>query len=396
MAGEAFSERKVKAGRLSIRDADGSVRVMQGAAEGPHSAIRIHDDTFLRKLMVKPDLFMGEGYMDGTLEIEEGTLYDFLEFCGINMAPQHVDPKLSNLFRKVEQKNIVGKAKENAAHHYDLDGRLYEQFLDEDKQYSCAYFATDNDSLEVAQANKKRHIAGKLLLEPGMKVLEIGSGWGGLALYLAQIADVEVVSVTLSEEQFKVAQARARAVGLEDRVTFKLIDYREEDGTYDRIVSIAMFEAVGAGNFEEFFNKVAELLDDDGVCLLHSIGRKEPPGLTHAWITKYIFPGGYSPSLSETLAAVEKSGMWTTDIEILRLHYAKTLREWNRRFQENRDKVKAIYDERFCRMWEFYLQSCEVGFRRMGWMVFQLQLAKSIDAVPLTRDYIASFEADNR
>ena len=396
MAGEAISEQKVTAGRLSIRDADGSMRVMQGAEDGPQAAIRIHDERLLRRLLVKPDLYLGEGYMDGTLEIVEGTLYDFLEFCGINMAPQHIDPKLSAVFRREEQKNVVGKAKENVAHHYDLDGRLYEQFLDDDLQYSCAYFATDDDSLEIAQANKKRHIAAKLRLEPGMKVLEIGSGWGGLALYLAQIADVEVLSVTLSEEQHKVAQARAKAAGLADRVTFELIDYREVEGTYDRVVSIAMLEAVGAGHLDEYFNKVAELLDDDGISLIHSIGRKEPPGLTHAWITKYIFPGGYSPSLSETLASVERSGMWTTDIEILRLHYANTLREWNKRFQEKREAVKAIYDERFCRMWEFYLQSCEVGFRRMGWMVFQLQLAKSIDAVPLTRDYIGAFETENR
>ncbi|MHA1536771.1 MAG: class I SAM-dependent methyltransferase [Alphaproteobacteria bacterium] len=396
MAGEAFSQREVKAGRLSIRDADGSERVLQGAAAGPHSAIRIHDERFLRKMMFKPDLFMGEGYMDGTLEIVEGTLYDFLEFCGINMSAQHIDPKLSNLFRKAEQKNVVGKAKQNVAHHYDLDGGLYEHFLDEDKQYSCAYFESVADSLETAQANKKRHIAGKLLLEPGMKVLDIGSGWGGMALYLAQIADVEVLGVTLSEEQLKISQARAEAAGLAGRVSFELIDYREVDKTFDRIVSVGMFEHVGAGNYGEFFDKVDDLLTGEGVCLLHSIGRKEPPGLTHAWITKYIFPGGYSPSLSETLAAVETSGMWATDIEILRLHYARTLHEWNKRFQENRAKVRAIYDERFCRMWEFYLQSCEVGFRRMGWMVFQLQLAKSVDAVPITRDYIASFEAVNR
>ena len=396
MAGGAFSQREVKAGRLSIRDADGSVLVMQGAAEGPRSAIRLHDETLLRKLMVKPDLFMGEGYVDGTLEIEEGTLYDFLEFCGINMAPQQIDSKLSMLFRRAEQKNAGDKARQNVAHHYDLDGGLYEHFLDEDRQYSCAYFASDTDSLEVAQANKKRHIAAKLLLEPGMKILDIGSGWGGLALYLARIADVEVHGVTLSQAQYEISRTRARAEGLDGRVTFELIDYREVDGSFERIVSVGMFEHVGAGNYVEFFGKIGELLSDDGVCLLHSIGRKEPPGLTHAWITKYIFPGGYSPSLSETLAAVEKSGMWTTDIEILRLHYADTLREWNKRFQRNRGKVKAIYDERFCRMWEFYLQSCEVGFRRMGWMVFQLQLAKSVGTVPITRDYIADFEAGNR
>jgi cyclopropane-fatty-acyl-phospholipid synthase len=386
----------VAAGRLTIVDADGSERRFEGTAEGPRARIRLHDPTLLRKILMKPDLYLGEGYMEGGLTIEEGTLYDFLEFCGINLTGRAVDPKLAAVFRKSQQQNVIGKALANVAHHYDLSSELYDLFLDADRQYSCAYFESPDDTLETAQANKKRHLAAKLLLEPGMRVLDIGSGWGGLALYLAETAGVEVVGVTLSKEQLALSQARAEAAGLAGHVTFKLLDYREDDGRYDRIVSVGMFEHVGMGHFDEFFQKTRELLDDGGVALLHSIGRKDPPGMTNAFLTKYIFPGGYTPSLSETIAAVERSGLWITDIEILRLHYAETLKEWNRRFQANRDKAAALYDERFCRMWEFYLQSCEVGFRRMGWMNFQMQLARSLDAVPLSRGYIDAFEAGHR
>jgi len=388
MTVDAHTAQKVEAGRLVIIDVDGSERRLEGSREGPHATIRLHDQTLMRKLLFKPDLYLGEGYMDGALTIEEGTLYDFIEFCGINLTGRAVDPKLSAVFRKSEQKNVVGKAMANVAHHYDLSGELYDCFLDADRQYSCAYFAKPGDTLEIAQTNKKRHIAAKLLLEPGMRVLDIGSGWGGMALTLAQMADVEVVGVTLSEEQHTVSQARAAEAGLSDKVRFKLLDYREEDGQYDRIVSVGMFEHVGMGHFDEFFQKTGDLMTERGVALIHSIGRKEPPGLTNAFITKYIFPGGYTPSLSETTAAVERAGLWITDIEILRLHYAETLKEWNRRFQANRTKVAELYDERFCRMWEFYLQACEVGFRRMGWMNFQLQLARNIEAVPLTREYM--------
>jgi len=390
---DAPPAQSVEAGSLTIIDADGAERRFEGVADGPRSRIRLHDETLLRRILMKPDLYLGEGYMEGTLTIEEGSLYDFLEFCGINLTGRAIDPKLAAVFRKSQQQNVIGKAQANVAHHYDLSGALYDLFLDEDRQYSCAYFETPDDTLEAAQANKKRHLAAKLLLEPGMRVLDIGSGWGGLALYLAEIADVEVVGVTLSKEQLAISEARAKAAGLDGRVSFKLLDYREDDGRYDRIVSVGMFEHVGMGHYDEFFEKTRALLNERGVALIHSIGRKDPPGMTNAFLTKYIFPGGYSPSLSETIAAVERAGLWITDIEILRLHYAETLKEWNRRFQANRDKAAKLFDERFCRMWEFYLQSCEVGFRRMGWMNFQMQLARDVEAVPLSRDYIAAFEA---
>src|SRR3990172_3404684 len=339
--------------------------------------------------------------MNGTLTVEGGTLYDLLDLAGRNIAGLDSHP-LSALrtwfgkaLRVVHTYNPVPRARRNVAHHYDLSGEPYDLFLDADRQFSCAYFVGDNDSLEVAQDNKKLHIASKLLLEPGQRVLDIGSGWGGLALYLARLADVDVTGVTLSAEQQRVAERRAKEAGLSDRVRFHLRDYREVTGRYDRIVSVGMFEHVGIAHFGAYFRKVRELLTEDGVALLHSIGRMDPPGATDPWIRKYIFPGGYTPALSEVAAVVERSGLWIADIEILRLHYAKTLREWRRRFLANRDKACALYDERFCRMWEFYLTGCEIAFRHIGQMVFQMQLARHQDAVPLTRDYAAEFERAN-
>jgi cyclopropane-fatty-acyl-phospholipid synthase len=278
-------------------------------------------------------------------------------------------------------------------HHYDLSGELYDLFLDSDRQYSCAYFETPEDSLEDAQLQKKRHIAAKLLLDrPGLTVLDIGSGWGGMGLYLAQIAGCRVDGLTLSAEQHARSQARARAVGLADRVRFHLRDYREETRTFDRIVAIGMFEHVGKRHYGEFFGKVRDLLNDDGVCLLHSVGRFDEPAPVHPFIRKYIFPGTDVPALSEVMTAVEKSRLFATDIEILRLHYAETLKHWHSRFLKNRDRIAALYDERFCRMWELYLVSCEMGFRYGGLMVFQMQLSKRLETVPLTRDYMLDWE----
>src|SRR5215470_1107667 len=392
-----FFRHFIRVGALTLVDASGKTHSFAGAP-GPAVTIRLHDRALHRRLLLNPYLAFGEAYMDGTPTVEDGTIYDALELVGRNGAAidsypwQRLQEKLARLLRTIQTYNPIGRAQRNVAHHYDLSGQLYDLFLDRDRQYSCAYFVTDNDSLEVAQDNKKLHLASKLLLKPGQKVLDIGSGWGGLGLYLARLAGIDVTGVTLSVEQQKVAQARARAAGLADKVRFHLRDYRQEPGKYDRIVSVGMFEHVGTAHYRELFTKVRDLLTDDGVMLLHSIGRVGPPGGTNPWLRKYIFPGGYTPALSEVLSAVEKVGLWVTDIEVLRLHYASTLREWRRRFEANRDKIRALYDERFCRMWEFYLAGCEIAFRNMGQMVFQMQLARRQDAAPLTRDYMVDFE----
>jgi len=336
--------------------------------------------------------------MDGALTIEDGSLYDFIDLLTANdvALPDSLLLRLSNamgrLARHIHQHNPIPRARRNVAHHYDLSDQLYELFLDRDRQYSCAYFQTPEDDLDTAQHNKKRHIAAKLLLRPGQRVLDIGSGWGGLALYLADECGVDVTGLTLSEEQHKVAQRRAAAAGLADRVRFHLRDYREESGRYDRIVSVGMFEHVGVKQYGAFFGKLNALLAPDGVALLHSIGRMDGPGTTNAWLRKYIFPGGYSPALSEVVPVAERMRLWITDIEILRLHYADTLRAWRRRFDQNRDRIRTLYDERFCRMWEMYLVGAEVSFRRGGSLVFQMQLAKAVETVPLTRDYIQDWE----
>ena len=397
MLASLLLKRVVTVGTLTVIDAHGKTHVFRGTEE-PRVTIRLHDKALHHRLLLTPKLAVGEAYMNGTLTIEEGTLYDFLDLAGHNMAALEGHPlqatqlALGRVMRFIHTYNPIGRAQQNVAHHYDLSGALYDLFLDKDRQYSCAYFMTDNDSLEVAQHNKKLHLAAKMLLEPGQKVLDIGSGWGGLGLYLAKLAGVDVTGVTLSVEQQKRSQQRAADMGLSDRVRFKLLDYRKEEGTFDRIVSVGMFEHVGATHYREFFRKVKTLLKEDGVAVLHSIGRMDPPGSTNPWLRKYIFPGGYTPALSEVMKAVEIEGLWITDIEILRLHYAKTLHEWHRRFQANRDKIKARYDERFCRMWEFYLVGCEIAFRHMGQMVFQMQLARKQDAVPLTREYITDYE----
>jgi cyclopropane-fatty-acyl-phospholipid synthase len=288
------------------------------------------------------------------------------------------------------QYNPVGVARARVAHHYDLPDTLYGLFLDADRQYSCAYYRSPDDTLERAQEQKKRHLAAKLLLRPGQRVLDIGSGWGGLALYLAGVCDLDVTGVTLSAEQHRYAQRRAELTGIDGRVRFLLRDYRHETGRYDRIVSVGMFEHVGIGHYNEFFKTIGDLLDEKGVALIHTVGRIDGPGSTNAWLDKYIFPGGYSPALSEILPAIEKAGLHVTDIEVLRLHYAETLKEWRRRF--NRGCVAAHYDPTFCRMWDFYLAGCEASFRYGGLVNFQIQLSKTVDVVPLTRDYIADWE----
>ncbi len=395
-----FLKHMVRVGRLEVIDADGKTHVFSGAP-GLEVTIRLHDRTLPYKLLLDPDLYLGEAYMDETLTVENGTLSDLLEIVARNLKFAQAYPlysaceRLSRLFRRWQQHNPIGRARAHVAHHYDLSGQLYDLFLDHDRQYSCAYYPRPGIGLEIAQANKQRHLAAKLLLEPGQRVLDIGSGWGGLALYLAQVGGGEVSGLTLSGEQLKVAKQRAAETGLTDRVHFHHRDYREEAGTYDRIVSVGMFEHVGVGYYPEFFAKVRELLSEDGVFVLHSIGRMSGPSTTCSWIRKYIFPGGYSPSLSEVLPAIEQSGLWITDIEILRLHYAETLSAWRRRFQDNRSRIAELFDEKFCRMWEFYLALSEAAFRHGDHLVFQVQIAKRRDAVPLTRDYITDWEHAN-
>ncbi|HYD04799.1 MAG TPA: cyclopropane-fatty-acyl-phospholipid synthase family protein [Reyranella sp.] len=393
--------RVVGEGQLTVIDLTGQSHRVAGPKPGPSVTIRVHDQWTAVRLILRPRLALGEAYMNGTLTVEDGgDIYDLLDLLGRNMAAIDQTPFLSlsyawqRLVRIFEQHNPVGRAQKNVAHHYDLKDQLYDFFLDRDRQYSCAYFKTGDEPLEEAQLDKKRHIAAKMLLQPGQKVLDIGSGWGGLGLFLGQQYGVDVTGVTLSKEQHAVSSRRALETGLADRVRFKLLDYRQEPDRYDRIVSVGMFEHVGVAHYVEYFRKVKDLLTDDGVMLLHAIGRMERPGGTNTWLKKYIFPGGYTPALSEVMAAIEKVGLWVTDIEILRLHYAETLRHWRQRFLANRERIKQLagYDDRFCRMWEFYLAGCETSFRYMNQMVFQIQLARRQDAVPLTRDYIVDAE----
>jgi cyclopropane-fatty-acyl-phospholipid synthase len=392
-----FAKRVIKEGDLTIIDAAGR-RHRVGDGRGRPVAIRLHNRSLHHRLTINPYLYVGEAYMDGVLTVEQGSLYDFLEICAANERRVSAHPltravgAFERLLRRLHQYNPAHRARANAAHHYDLSDALYDLFLDADRQYSCAYFTHAHDDLEQAQRDKKSHLAAKLLLKPGVRVLDIGSGWGGLALYLAGAGAGEVVGITLSEEQLKVSRERAARAGLADRVRFELCDYRAIGGRFDRIVSVGMFEHVGVRHYPEFFAAVRDLLTEDGIALLHSIGRADGPGATNPFIRKYIFPGGYSPALSEVLPVVERLGLWVTDVEILRLHYAMTLRLWRERFAANRARIAALYDERFCRMWEFYLIGSELTFRRMGHMVFQLQLAKRQDAVPLTRDYITDWE----
>ena len=392
-----FLQRVIRLGRLTVIDATGLAHSF-GPGGPPAVTIRLHDPALHWKLFFRPELYAGEAYMDGTLTIEDASLYDFLDLMGRNFAAAEGDPlsrtahRIDRLFRRLQQANPVGQARQNVAHHYDLCGELYDLFLDEDRQYSCAYFPRSDLSLDEAQRAKRRHIAAKLRLQPGMRVLDIGSGWGGLGLWLAERFDIEVTGLTLSEEQLKVARERAAQRGLEDRAQFLLRDYREETGRYDRIVSVGMFEHVGVRHYGEFFDTVRERLSEDGVALLHTIGRTDGPGVTTPWIRKYIFPGGYVPALSELTPAIERSRLWITDIEVLRLHYAQTLRHWRQRFLANRERAAQLYDERFCRMWEFYLAGSEIAFRYLDQAVFQVQLTRAIDALPLTRDYMVDAE----
>lgn len=360
--------------------------------------MRFHEPAAERRFLQDPELALGELYMDGLVSLEAGDIFDLIEL-GLRNIEQSGGSSWIRLLnrarislRRLRQRNDLQRSRTNVAHHYDIDSRLYALFLDSDRQYSCAYFESPDDSLEDAQLAKKRHIAAKLLVEPDQRVLDIGCGWGGLGLYLASICKADVNGITLSREQLSIANARAAEAGCATHVRFALADYREIEGRFDRIVSVGMFEHVGVGYYDAYFQKVAHLLREDGVALIHTIGRTSGPGTTNPWIAKYIFPGGYIPAMSEVLASIERSGLIVTDIEILRLHYAETLRHWRNRFMARRADAAALYDERFCRMWEFYLAGSEAVFRLGQEVVFQFQLARKVGTVPMTRDYIAQRE----
>ncbi|MGD0864276.1 MAG: cyclopropane-fatty-acyl-phospholipid synthase family protein [Rhizomicrobium sp.] len=401
MLGRLFST-IVRQGTLTLILPNGRQSVCGDGAE-PRITMRLHDRKAVIRLALHPDLALGELYMDGRLTVEEGDIADLLALLMSNLARTPPSGLLNFVrsmrrrFRWLKQFNPSRRAKANAAHHYDLSGKLYDLFLDRDKQYSCAYFSEGGESLEDAQTGKKRHVAAKLHLDrEGLRVIDIGSGWGGLALDLARDCGANVLGVTLSEEQLALARSRASLAGLSERCKFELEDYRALEGTYDRVVSVGMFEHVGVPHYGDFFDKLGALLNDGGIALIHTIGRSDGPGSSNPWITKYIFPGGYTPALSEMLPAIERAGLIVTDVEVLRLHYAETLKEWRRRFKARWDEAAAIYDERFCRMWEFFLAGEEMAFRYDGLVVFQVQIVKRIDALPLTRDYMLESERTMR
>lgn len=394
---EILLRRIVEHGNLSLITHAGQVLTF-GDGTGAPVVARLADRWLERQLALDPHLQVGEAYMNGRLVMEQGRIYDLLALIHGN-AMAHPPPRWAQsldvarfLTRRLAQFNPAGRARRNVAHHYDIDGSIYDLFLDADRQYSCAYFADRNTPLEAAQQAKKRHLAAKLALAEGQRVLDIGSGWGGLGLYLAGTTGCVVDGVTLSVEQLKIAEERARRAGLANAVHFKLQDYRDVTGPYDRVVSVGMFEHVGVNHYDTYFRKVRDLLAEDGVALIHFIGRSEPPAVTNPFIAKYIFPGGYIPALSEVMTAIERSGLITTDVEILRLHYAETLKAWRERFLANWETAARIRDERFCRMWEFYLAGSECAFRYQSLVVFQIQLTRRIDALPLTRDYIVHNE----
>ena len=396
----------VKIGHLTVTDWKGRISSYGNGGE-PKVHIHIKTAGAARKMALDPDMQLGECYMSGEFEMREGSIFDFLALAlknagldGNSLSNMHKGNAVHNalykyrmLRRGFDQRNDKSRARQNVHHHYDLRGEMYDLFLDKDRQYSCAYFEHDKQSLDDAQLAKKRHLAAKLNLKPGMKVLDIGSGWGGLALYLNAMYGVDVTGVTLSDEQFKLSNARAAERGVADKVRFLLHDYRALNQQFDRIVSVGMFEHVGINRFQEFFNKCHALMKPDGTALLHSINRSDGPGATSAWVAKYIFPGGYAPALSEVTPAIERAALYITDIEILRMHYARTLDLWRKRFMANRDKAKALYDEHFCRMWEFYLATAECGFRYVGMNNFQIQFSRDQHHLPITRDYIVAEEA---
>ena len=392
--------RFIRKGKLRVRDADGKVHVFGGILPGPEVGIHLRDRRLYTKLFINPELHTAEAYMDGTLTLEDGAkIHDFLLLFSVNRAAlysygsQKLMRRMWRSLRRWHQSNPIGLAAAHARHHYDVPIELYRLFLDDQLQYSCAYFRDpEHDTLEQAQHNKLIHATSKLQLKPGMTVAEIGSGWGGFAIHLARETGARVTAVNVSPEQIKIARANAEAAGVSDRVEFRELDYRQFTGQFDRVVSVGMMEHVGARHFDEYFRKIRELLTPDGYAFIHCIGRMSPPGTTGPFIRKYIFPGGYVPALSETFAATERWGLWCNDMEVLRLHYRYTVKHWRERFAKNRAQAVAICDERFCRMWEFYLAAVELEFLHGSHMVFQLLLSTRRDAVPITRDFMIDVE----
>ena len=389
-----YLNKLIKEDGFILLDANSNNYVIGNPKKQNPLKLKILDKSLHYKLLLYPDLFLGEAYSNGTAVIENGTLTEFLDIALKNVGRNETNTlseflnKLRGTYRFLTNFNLVKKSKSNVAHHYDISEDLYELFLDSKRQYSCAYFKNENDDLETAQTNKIKHIIKKLNLKPNQRVLDIGSGWGSLAIEIAKESQCEVVGITLSENQLEYSKKIAKELNLENQVEFRLMDYRQLDEKFDRVVSVGMFEHVGRKFYKNYFKQVSNLLEDDGIALIHTIGSANPPRDPQPWITKYIFPGGYTPSLSEVAKPIEKSGLVISDIEVLRMHYAHTLRHWKKRFLGEKDRVLQMFDEKFFRMWEFYLTSCEMSFKWGDQIVFQFQLSKKNTSVPIRRDYI--------
>ena len=391
-----FLNKLFKKGGFILEDAYGEEHVVGSPNLQKSIKLKIHDKKLHYKLLLYPDLYLGEAYTDGSITIEGGSLSDFLDMALENLGRQEINifgkifNKLTGSYRYLTNFNFIKKSKMNVAHHYDISDELYSLFLGPSRQYSCAYFNDENETLEQAQQNKIDHIIKKLHIQPNQKVLDIGAGWLHLAIEIAKKCRCQVTGITLSENQFKYGKQKIKELNLGNQVEIKMMDYRQVKEKYDRIVSVGMFEHVGRKFYKSFFNTVFKTLNENGIALLHTIGSVNPPRDPHPWMTRYIFPGGYTPSLSEVVGPIEKSGLIVSDIEVLRIHYAHTLKHWKERFINNKDKVLKMFDEKFFRMFEFYLSSCEMAFKHGDQVVYQLQLTKTLNAAPSTRDYIYS------
>ena len=389
-----FLEKLVKDDGFVLEDANKKHHIIGKPLKNPPIKLKLLDKSLHYKLLLLPDLYFGEAYANGSAVIENGTLTEFLEIAmkNIGRGPTSnyatVIKKLMGIYSYITNFNFVGKSKSNVAHHYDISEKLYDLFLDENRQYSCAYFKNENETIEQAQKNKMNHIIKKLHLKPNLKVLDIGSGWGTLALEIAKQSKCEVLGITLSENQLEYSRNKAKELNLENQVRFELVDYRKLNEKFDRVVSVGMLEHVGKKFYNKYFNSVSKFLNEDGVALIHTIGSVMTPRDPHPWISKYIFPGGYTPSLSELTKPIEKSNLIIADMEVLRMHYAHTLRNWKSRFLGKKEEVLKMFDERFFRMWEFYLAGCEMAFKWGDQVVFQFQLSKKLLSTPNTRDYI--------